>query len=82
MFDKPFDGTPHETDWTAVTNFFNGVSEVTNENLGEATSSLRVAVYSPALERTLEVSVPTRSVENFMRNLPMYEAEIYSGGPS
>lgn len=81
--DSPFDGTPHETNWEEVTRFFNGViSEAEGFEGYDKTHGVRVSVYSPALGQTLEVSVPARSVEDLMKNLPLFEAQLYSGGPN
>lgn len=67
----------HGTDWEAVTSFFDGVIEETeNSQLSDRTTSLTVRVYSEALGETLIVHIPTRKVEDFMKALPLFEARV------
>lgn len=81
MFDPPFNGTPHDTDWKGVTAFFNDViDQAARSPHDDLNAGLRVQVFSPILLKTIEVSVPARSVEDFMKVLPLFEAELYGGG--
>jgi hypothetical protein len=68
------------TDWTKVSNFFNGViEEATDPTLTEEETQLEVAVYSPNRDETLTVVIPTRKVDDFMKNLTLYEAFVENG---
>lgn len=70
-----------DTNWKEVTDFFNGVIEDAEEdvpNLG-IENSLKIAVYSRDYDQTLTVTVPGRKVEDFMKNLPMFDAEVHRG---
>lgn len=64
------------TNWSAVTNFFDSVIEEAAEPIIDSSNDLVVWVYSPALDQRLSVVVPRRSVEDFMKRLPLYEAHI------
>jgi hypothetical protein len=67
----------HGTDWDAVTRFFDGVIEETeNSRFPDHATSLTVQVYSEALGKTLIVRIPTRKVEDFMKALPLFEARV------
>lgn len=70
-----------DTDWKAVTTLFNAIIEeaTTNTTLDDKDTSLRVEIYSPAVDQTLHVTVPTRKVEDFMKHLPLFEAYAYTG---
>lgn len=57
-----------ETDWTKVSIFFN---EAINEK-----APLQVDVSSGDLGQTLYVQIPSLKVEDFMKSLPLFEAEV------
>lgn len=68
------------TDWTEVTRFFNSVIEESTDNkLSVDQTLLRVQIYSPALDQTLNVTIPSRKVDDFMKNLPLFEARVWNG---
>ena len=56
------------TNWAMVTEFFNETFE--------GKTSLVVEVYNPVLRETLQVVIPEHHVDNFMKNLPTFEAKI------
>ncbi len=60
-----------DIDWSKITDLFNGFIE-------EGTH-LEVRVYSPAFDEALEVIIPERSVEDFMKRLPLFEVKVTSG---
>lgn len=69
-----------DTDWKAVTRIFNAIiEEATSPTLADEETSLQLRIYSPALDETLHVTVPTRKVEDFMKHLPLFQAYTYSG---
>lgn len=57
--------------WTALTNLFNGFIEEDGH--------LEVRVYSPAFDQGIEVVVPANMREDFMKRLPLFEADISDG---
>ena len=60
-----------DVNWSEVTELFNGfIEEDTN---------LEVRVYSPAFDQALEVVIPERNVEDFMKALPLFEVKITNG---
>ena len=70
------------TDWKAVTEFFNGVIEQAEEPIADDSNDLTVTIYSAAQGHdgsTLQVVIPRRHVEKFMKNLPLFEAKTWSG---
>ncbi len=69
-----------DTNWKDVTDFFNGViGEIPDPGLGIRYGELEVAVYSEEFEQTLTVIIPGRKVEDFMKQLPLFEAEVHRG---
>lgn len=58
------------TDWDAVTKVFNGIIEQGD--------SVRVTIYSETLQKTLTVVLPDRYVEDFMKRLPLFEAQAWN----
>lgn len=58
------------TDWARVTAFFNEV--IANR------VSVEVTVKSDLRGETLTVKVPNRMTEDFMKNLPLFEAQVTS----
>ncbi len=69
-------------DWEKITNFFNGVIEEANVEVDSRDVQLEVDVYSPVWGETLSVVIPARLVEDFMKHLPLFEAEVSSGSRS
>lgn len=69
-----------ETNWTEVTEFFNGViDEVPKDFYPSDDGALRVAVYSSKFDQTLTVKIPGRNVEEFLKGLGLFEAEVHRG---
>jgi hypothetical protein len=60
-----------KTDWSAVSECFNGMYE--------EKTPLLVKVYSRAQNKTLEVIIPEDRVENFLDRLGLYEAQVKEG---
>lgn len=60
-----------DTDWHAVSNAFNGFIEEGKH--------LEVRVYSPTHDEALEVVIPERMVDDFMKRLPFFEAKVTEG---
>lgn len=72
-----------KTDWTDVTNFLNGViEEASVPTLAEKEVQLELHIFSLALGQTMKVVVPSNRVEDFMKNLGLWEAEVYPGHPA
>jgi hypothetical protein len=57
--------------WSEITEAFN--------NFIEDGTHLEVRVYSPSFDKALEVVIPERSVEDFMKALPLFEAKVTNG---
>ena len=69
------------TDWKAITDFFNGVIDRAEAPIDDDSSDLIVTVYSPAEKGTsVQVVVPRRYVNRFMENLPLFDAKIWRAG--
>lgn len=70
----------NNTDWEAVTKFFNAVIEESRDPVTpEDENCLKLTVYSPQVDQTMTVTVPTRKVEDFMKNLGLFDAVVYNG---
>lgn len=59
------------TDWTKVTELFNGFIDEGNP--------LQVRVYSPDYDEALEVTIPHNKVRYFMERLPLFDAVTTTG---
>lgn len=66
-----------QTDWEAVTRFFNGTMEAARK--GHNTAHLMVSVYSDIFDKTLTVVIPEARVDDFMKHLPTFEAQVTEG---
>ena len=58
-------------DWATLTSLFNGFIEEDGH--------LEVRVYSPAYDQGIEVVIPDNMREEFMKRLPLFQAEISNG---
>lgn len=58
-------------DWAKLTEIFNGFIEEDGH--------LEVRVYHPAFNEGVEVVIPDNMREDFMKRLPLFEAEISKG---
>lgn len=71
-----------DTDWAAVTYFFNGViteSKDVPPSSKNGTGDLKVALYSNDFDQTMTVTVPASRVEDFMKHLQLFDAEVHRG---
>lgn len=69
-----------KTNWHEVTEFFNGViDEVPKDFYPSDDGALMVAVYSSKFDQTLTVKIPGRNVEDFMKGLGLFEADVQRG---
>lgn len=67
------------TNWSEVTKFFNeSIDEANGIPMPDSSNDLEITIFSPALDRTLRVIVPARKVEDFMKNLPLFEANVWN----
>lgn len=57
--------------WAELTQIFNGFIEEDGH--------LEVRVYHPAFDQGVEVVVPPNMREEFMKRLPLFEAEVSNG---
>lgn len=60
-----------EIDWEELTDYFNGFIEEDGH--------LEVRAYSPAYDEAIEVVIPERLKEDFMKRLPLFKAKISKG---
>lgn len=68
------------TDWKVVSDFFNGViEEAKSPTYGSNEHDLKVAVYSNDYDQTLTITVPAARVEDFMKHLNLFDAEVHRG---
>lgn len=58
-------------DWAKLTEIFNGFIEEPGH--------LEVRVYHPSYDEGVEVVIPANMREDFMKRLPLFEAEISKG---
>lgn len=69
-----------DTNWKEVSDFFNGViEEAADPSQGIEDSKLKIAVYSQAFGQTLTVTIPGRKVDDFMKQLSLFDAEVHRG---
>lgn len=69
-----------DTNWEEVTDFFNGViAEADDPGYHDHTHDLKVAIYSNDYDQTLTVTVPAQRVEDFMKHLNLFDAEVHRG---
>lgn len=68
------------TDWDAVSSFFNGVIEEAKDPVfGSDAGDLKVAIYSNDYDQTLTVKIPAQLVDDFMKRLNLFDAEVHRG---
>lgn len=60
-----------DINWGQLTDLFMGFIE--------EEGALQVRVYSSAFDEGIEVSIPERMKEDFMKRLPLFEAQISEG---
>ena len=70
-----------DTNWEEVTDFINGVIyEVPDKSeVPTGHGDLKVATYSNEFDQTLTVTVPASFVEDFMKRLNLFDAEVHRG---
>ena len=70
-----------DTNWEEVTDFINGViCEVPDKSeVPTGHGDLKVAIYSNEFDQTLTVTVPASFVEDFMKRLNLFDAEVHRG---
>lgn len=69
--------------WALVSAVYNGIIEESREHDAETAKDniIQAHLYSPMFDQTLKVIVPTDRVEEFMKRLGLWEAEVYPHHP-
>lgn len=68
------------TDWKAVSEFIEGaIEEALDNDPGNDEARLEVQIYSVALDKTVRLIIPEKRVEDFIKRLPLVEAEVRPG---